>query len=140
MAMNVQNLLARAFARAPAHEANAGIQRAREEVGENARSYEVVAAPDCGEEWLKTELLPRLVYHLESLGIRPPGYAGLFLSLFVGDELYFVHAQDAMAFAGAALSLTADEMYALWGTHELREPVRPAEDQPMLGLPPADPQ
>jgi GNAT superfamily N-acetyltransferase len=71
-------LLEKAFDRAPAAEANAAIGRARAGLGEQVRSFEVVVAPDAGREWLGQKLLPRLVYHLESLGVRPPSYPGIF--------------------------------------------------------------
>ena len=136
MESTLQPLFDRAFLRAKAQEANQTIQRAREVEGEPARSFEMVVAPEAGLEWLQAKLLPRLVYHLESLGVRPPAYPGVFLSLFLGDELFCVHTRDAMAFAQEALHLTADEMYARWGTGELRHAIRPDEDPPRtLALP-----
>jgi len=129
-------LLEHAFGRAAASDANRAIEDAREQEGERSRSFEIVVAPDAGIAWLQEELLPRLVYHLESLGVRPPGYSGIFVSLFVGDEIHFVRTRDVMAFATAALSLSADEMYARWGTHELRHAVKLGDEGPLLALPP----
>lgn len=125
-------LLAKALDRAPARDANAAIERARAEVGEGSRSFEVVAGD--GAEWLERTLLPKLVYHLESLGIRPPKYPRIFASLFVGDEVVFVRMQDLMEFSSGVLGLTADRMYEKWGTGERREAVRD-EKKPILALP-----
>lgn len=125
MATPLDPLFSKAFARAAASEANFAIQAARESAGDQARSFEMVLPEGADLGWLERELLPRLVYHLESLGIRPPGYPGVFLSLFVGPDLFFVSAAEVMAFAGEALGLTADQMYARWGTGELRTAVRP---------------
>jgi hypothetical protein len=120
----LEALLAKAFSRGPAREANQAIQRAREEMGGEVRSFEMVVADDLPvDQWLEQQLLPRFVYHLESLGIRPPGYAGIFLSLFVGEELFFVRSVDLMTFAGEQLHLSAAEMYERWGTRELRHAV-----------------
>ena len=138
MQPTLKPLFEHAFRRAPAREANSAIQSVREEDGERSRSFVMGGDPSAGIEWLEKELLPRLVYHLESLGVRPPGYAGIFVSLFAGEELLFLRTRDVMAFASEALHLTADQMYARWGTGELRHAVRPGEteDRPVLALPP----
>jgi len=133
-------LLAHAFERAPAAEANAAITRVREKRGERVRSFELVVPPDAGLAWLERELVPRFVYHAESLGIRPPKYPGIFFSLFVGAELLFLDAAEVMAFAAERLGLTHDQMYARWGTGELRGPVNvlegtTGEKKPVLALP-----
>ncbi|HEY3449671.1 MAG TPA: STAUR_1299 family protein [Myxococcales bacterium] len=136
-------LLQKAFDRAPAREANAAIERTRQQLGDQVRSFEAVVAPDAGKEWLGTALLPRMVYHLESLGIRPPKFGGIFASLFVGEELHFVHMKDLMEFACAQLGLTADEMYQRWGTGEARHAVdQPAKKRegPPLALPSGKPE
>lgn len=118
-------LFSRAFARAPAAQANSAIQSARESQGDQARSFEMVLPEGADLRWLERELLPRLVYHLESLGIRPPVYPGVFLSLFAGEDLLFIAVRELMAFSSEALGLTADQMYERWGTGERRTPVRP---------------
>ncbi|MGC4115179.1 MAG: STAUR_1299 family protein [Myxococcales bacterium] len=134
-------LLEKAFDRAPAREANAAIARVRQTLGEQVRSFEAVLEPQAGKEWMETKLVARMVYHLESLGIRPPKYGGVFASLFVADELLFVHMKDLMEFAGAQLGMTGEQMYAKWGTGEVRHAIDlRAEEQkpkgPPLALPP----
>ena len=129
-----------AFDSGPATEANARIQAARQAVDPTAakvRNYEVVVPGDAGLAWLETTLLPRLVYHLESLGARPPQAAGVFVAFFLGEELRLVHARDLFAFASAALGLDAEEMLRRWGTGESRTALRdpPAAGGPPLALP-----
>ncbi|MBI5543658.1 MAG: hypothetical protein HY901_07225 [Deltaproteobacteria bacterium] len=139
----LQDLLDKAFSRSPAREANDAIHRIRESEGIGVRSFELVAPSDAGIAWLEKDVLPRLVYHLESLGIRPPSYKGVFVSLFQGEELFFIRTLDFMAIAGAALHLSADQMYARWGTGELRRPMSldekveaPTRKKEVLALPP----
>ena len=140
-------LLAKAFRRVPAREANAAISEVRQGEAEEVRNFELVAPADASLEWLEKQVLPKLVYHLESLGVRPPDYTGIFLSLFWGDELFFLRMRDLMSFAGEALHLTADQMYQRWGTGELRRAVRPDEGKvkaeekprPVLALPTGKP-
>ncbi len=135
-------LFERAFARAAVTEANAAIARAREQQGERSRSFEVVVPPGAGFAWLAAEVLPRFVYHAESLGIRPPKYPGIFFSFFVAQELVFVPAAEVMARAAEELKLTHEEMYRRWGTGEARGPIRldekaqeTEEKKPVLALP-----
>lgn len=136
-------LFERAFACAAVTEANAAIAHAREQQGERSRSFEVVVPPDAGFAWLAAEVLPRFVYHAESLGIRPPKYPGIFFTFFVGQELVFVAAAEVMARAAEKLQLTHDEMYRRWGTGEARGPIRldlemapeAEEKRPVLALP-----
>jgi hypothetical protein len=136
MESELSPLFDQAFLRAKASQANEVIERAREMEGEGSKSFEMVVPPEAGVEWLEAKLLPRLVYHLESLGVRPPGYPGVFLSLFVGDELCCVRTRDAMAFAAAQLHLSADQMVARWGTGEVRHAVRLGDDGEVPALPP----
>jgi len=128
---SLKPLLDRSFHRAAAQEANAAIQDARERAGaEEPFSYELVVngEPTLGE--LATEILPRLVYHLESRGARAPAYEGIFLSLFVGADLIFVHARDAMPMLADAVGLSLEELAERYGTGELRRALRPGETPP----------
>lgn len=124
-------LLAKSFDRAEARDANEAIGRARRQVGEQARSFEVAVPVQADAAWLERALVPKLVYHLESLGIRPPEYGGIFASLFVGERLWFVRMKDLMEFAAAQLKLSGEELYAKWGTGEARHAVDlPAKEPP----------
>ncbi len=127
MDSKLAQLFSLAFDRGPAREANARIQAARDQLASQSkvRSYELLAPAEPTMEWLTETVLPRLVYHLESLGVLPPEAPGIFLSLFVGEELLLIHARDLFAFASLELGLTAQQMLDKWGTHELRVPIRP---------------
>lgn len=115
-----QPLLDLAFERASALDANARIEDVRERLGGEApaRSYEVVLPERSSLEWLSGSLMPRLIYFLESLGAHPPEAPGIFLSVFAGQELYFLRVRDVFAFASEALQLTPDQMLQRWGTGE----------------------
>jgi hypothetical protein len=123
-------LFEKAFDRAPALRANERIQAAREALAAQpkVRSYEVVVPPEPTLEWLRTTVLPRMVYHLESLGLRPPQAPGVFVTFFMGEELVLVHGRDLFAFAEQALGMTSAQMLERWGTGERRTPIRGDEE------------
>jgi hypothetical protein len=89
---------------------------------------------------LAAKVLPKLVYHLESRGAHLPGCEGVFLSIFAGETLYFVHARDALPLLSQAVNLTFEELVERYGTGELRRALRPGETPPeprqTLGPPP----
>ncbi|MBS2031384.1 MAG: hypothetical protein JST54_26020 [Deltaproteobacteria bacterium] len=128
---SLKPLLDRSFHRAAAREANAAIQDARERAGaEEPFSYELVVEGEPSLADLAANILPRLVYHLESRGARAPEFEGLFLSLFVGEDLVFVHARDAMPMLAQAVGLSLEELAERYGTGELRRALRPGEVPP----------
>ncbi len=144
----IDRLLKLAFEEARGIEANARIQAVRERLGgaKPASSYEVLLPQDASWSWFETEVVPRLVYHLECMGIRPPEAPGVFLSLFQGDRLLFVHAHDAFALISERMALSPEELLARFGTGELRRPMRLDEQAPArasgppLALPGPEPE
>lgn len=130
-----QPLLDLAFERASALDANARIEDVRERLGREspARSYEVVLPERSSLEWLSESLMPRLVYYLESLGAHPPEAPGIFVSVFAGQELFFLRVSDVFAFASTTLQLTSDEMLQRWGTGE--QDLTPSRPSPPHLLP-----
>ena len=129
----LRELLQRAFAEAPAREANQAIARARRERAGTAaddddgpalRSYELVLTT---WEAFAAEQLPKLVYHLESIGAHLPACNGVIVSAFLGERLYFVDARDFVAKAGALLGLSSDQLVERYGTGERRTAVSPAD-------------
>jgi hypothetical protein len=105
-----------AFGMAEAIQANAAIAEARDaHPGARPTSYEVVVADGQGLAALAEAVLPRLLYHLDSLGARPPHWGEVFLSLFIGHQLHFVQASDAMPLLLAARGLTAAEALQRFG-------------------------
>ncbi|HVE82063.1 MAG TPA: STAUR_1299 family protein [Myxococcales bacterium] len=114
----VQALLARAFHQAPAMEANAQIARVRGlEGGElsPAVSYELVLPAEGAVEHLTSRVLPRLVYFLECRGSPLPACAGVFVSIFAGDRLYFVRARDVVEELSRLTGLSPEEMVRRYG-------------------------
>lgn len=103
---DTETFLRLAFAQAPAAEANAAIARTREEQGD-LKSYELVLPAENARSFLLERVLPKLVDYLESVGAKLPGCGGVFLSVFSGDTLHFIHARDAVTllaeWSGASL-------------------------------------
>lgn len=94
----LEQLLAAAFAAGDAREANTLIAEQRETLEALSGagwSYEVDLSGEAPVERMLRDTLPRLVYFLSSRGTG--GGAGVFLSLFRGDRVYFVAAPDALA-------------------------------------------
>lgn len=137
MEEKLRELLQDAFSDAAPREANSAIARARrqraggdpdDEQSPTLRSYEIILT---AFEPFARELLPKLVYHLESIGAHLPGCRGVIVAAFAGERLYFL---DAAAFVGRAcrmLGVTADELVRRYGTGERRT----ALDSPPLLLP-----
>ena len=113
----VQALLARAFHRVRAADANVEMARVREQEGgfASATSYEVVLPAEGAVEHLTARVMPRLVYFLECRGARLPNCAGVFVSIFAGDELYFVRASDVVMELSRLSGLSLDEMVRRFG-------------------------
>lgn len=106
-------LLAKAFHQAPAREANeqiAGQRNTRAEAGKEALSYEIVLDPAATLAETAERVLPKLVYFLDCRGLPLRAARGVFLSLFVGDQLYFVEATDVVAELASAAGTTLDEL------------------------------
>ncbi|MET0403081.1 MAG: STAUR_1299 family protein [Cystobacter sp.] len=118
MDADTTELIHLAFDRAPASLANVAIQRAREQAlgdGSLATSYELLLPDGNVRAWLLNTQLPRLVDYLESRGSRLPRCGGVFLSVFVGDTLHFIHARDALALFSRWSGLSFDVMRERYG-------------------------
>ncbi len=115
-------VLARAFHRARAADANAEIARMRQEQGgEGAEhvSYEILVPEREPVRYLVETALPRLVYFLDCRGSKLSGAHGVFATLFVGDELYFVRARDLVDELSRLSGLSTDEMVRRWGSQSV---------------------
>lgn len=98
--MSLAPLLAKAFHTGRAADANAEIMAMRDaqsSSGADALSYELVADAGVSLEALAAKVLPKLVYFLDCRGMRLPNAPGVFVSLFVGEQLYFVHGTDFLS-------------------------------------------
>lgn len=126
MEEKLRELLQDAFAESPAVDANAAIARTRREraggdpADEQApalRAYEMVLT---GFDGFARDLLPRLVYHLESIGAHLPECRGVLIAAFAGDRLHFVDAQAFLSRAARMLGVSSDELVRRYGTGERR--------------------
>jgi hypothetical protein len=111
-------LLRLAFDHAPALEANTAIARVREQQGDElsgATSYELVLPSENVRTFLLEHTLPRLVDYLESHGSKLPGCGGVFLSVFAGDTLHFLHARDVVRLLSEWSGLSMDELRRRYG-------------------------
>ncbi|WP_434390332.1 STAUR_1299 family protein [Melittangium boletus] len=117
MDTDTDELLRLAFAQSPANLANSAITRMRAEVGGDglATSYEVLLPDGNVRAWLLDTLLPRLVDYLESMGAKLPRCGGVFLSVFHGDTLHFLHARDVIALLSRWSGLSTDELKRRYG-------------------------
>src|SRR4051812_39612600 len=120
------HLLGPAWLRVPAQEANEAIGRERLRHGEARplRSYELVLSTF---EAFERDLLPKLVYHLESIGAHLPECAGVMIAAFFGEQLYFLEARALVASACELLQLTPEALVILHGTGESRTAISPDE-------------
>src|SRR5437764_7552574 len=145
----LRELLSAAFRTVRARDANVEIAKARAEAAEEgaalsrrprgdedsaplSRSYELVLGPEATFASFAAEILPRLVYHLESIGARPPGLKGVLVAIFDGEDLHFVQAGDLLSRAAELSSVPVDELFRRHGTGESRT----AQRGPPLPLPP----
>ncbi|WP_224364740.1 STAUR_1299 family protein [Hyalangium versicolor] len=103
-----------AFAQAPAAEANSAIARTREEQGD-LKSYELLLPAENPRAFLLDRALPKLVDYLESVGAKLPGCGGVFLSVFSGDTLHFIHARDALQLLSEWSGLSLAELKRRYG-------------------------
>ena len=126
----LRELLSPAFREVPAREANLAIARARREKAggdpddddaPTLRSYEMVLT---SWESFARDLLPKLVYHLESVGAHLPQCKGVLISAFLGERLYFIEAREFVARACSLAGVSAEQLVARHGTGESRTAVR----------------
>ena len=142
-------LLELAYRTAPAADANRAIAAAREEAAAAgaaaarplrhadpaaplSRSYELVIDPASDWDAFAAGALPRLVYHLESVGAHPPSCKGVVVAAFVGDLLHFLRAGDLIRRAAELSGTSVEELFRRHGTKESRTAVA----APPRALPP----
>ncbi|MEW5847218.1 MAG: STAUR_1299 family protein [Myxococcota bacterium] len=70
-------------------------QRA-EELRAEVRSYEVVVKPEESLPDVAERVAPKFAYHMEALGLPRNGGPRMFFSVFLGDRLHFITAEDTM--------------------------------------------
>jgi hypothetical protein len=132
-------LLALAWRVVPAADANEAIDRARRsgdsarEASEHAaRTYELVLGADATLESFARDQLPKLVYHLETVGAHLPDARGVLLAIFAGERLHFLRAGEAVGKLCELLGIATSELVERYGTGERRTAVQLG---PRLALP-----
>jgi hypothetical protein len=130
MEERLRELLEPAFREVPAQEANLAIARARreqaggdpeDEEAPAARSYELVLQ---GWDLFVREQLPKLVYHLESVGAHLPDCRGVLVAAFVSDRLFFVDAEALVRRICRMLAVTPEQLAERHGLGERRTAIR----------------
>jgi hypothetical protein len=129
MEEKLRQLLQDAFGEAAARDANVAIARARRgreprpetDDAPGLRLYEIILT---GFAPFASDLLPKLVYHLESIGAHLPECRGVLIAAFVGDSLHFVEAKAFIARACEILGVAPEELVRRHGTGERRTAVR----------------
>ena len=139
----IARLLELAYRTVAAADANSAIAQARHEAAESgaararplrdddaplalSRSYELILDPQSGWQDFADNALPRLVYHLESVGAHPP---------LCKDRLHFLRAGDVVRRAAELMGIPVEELFRRHGTGESRT----AQRGPPLALPGGDP-
>src|SRR5437899_10337249 len=126
MEVTLRQLLQDAFGEAAARDANVAISRARRgptprtiaaDDGPGLRLYEIILT---GFDAFASDLLPKLVYHLESIGAHLPDCRGVLIAAFGGERLHFVEAKAFIARACDLLAMTSDELVRRPRTGERR--------------------
>ncbi|OLE63458.1 MAG: hypothetical protein AUG04_05230 [Deltaproteobacteria bacterium 13_1_20CM_2_69_21] len=79
--------------------------------------YEIILT---GFAAFASDLLPKLVYHLESIGAHLPDCRGVLIAAFVGERLHFVEAKAFIARACEILGVAPEELVRRNGTGERR--------------------
>ncbi len=91
-----QNLIGLAFRQGPAEQANTLIHDMRQQIKADqgmALSYEIVLTGH-SQDALRQTVAPRLALYLRSKRLAVNNCRPVFLSIFLEDTLYFVHAAD----------------------------------------------
>ncbi|MCU0700272.1 MAG: hypothetical protein MUC96_27505 [Myxococcaceae bacterium] len=111
----VEQLVSRAFSRAAAAGANAAIDEVRErleaETGAPTFSYELFVPRANVEAFFVEQVLPRLVSFLSCRGLRTARTPGVFVSLFTGDGIAFLHAGEVVEILGQRRGLSVDDCF-----------------------------
>jgi hypothetical protein len=133
----LEQIVGLGFRSVPAAEANLAIGAARRLVSQGgesdrpgesgagggeglARAYEIVLPPAATFDSFLRDQVPKLVYHLESIGAHPPHAAGVLICLFAGDQLHFIQAGEMLEAICRVLAIAPAELVRRYGTGESR--------------------
>jgi hypothetical protein len=122
MSIDLSPVLEKAFFVEEVENASEALARAEQKFEQvtriGARGFEIVAPGEPDEEWLREQLVHRLVYVCESEGVPVPQCSGTIVELFVGRRLYAIPAEDVVRWASQLLDTSVEQFRTLYGTHE----------------------
>ena len=128
MSIDLNPVLEKAFFVEEVENASEALARAEQKFEQvthiGARGFEIVAPGEPDEEWLREQLVHRLVYVCESEGVPVPECSGTIVELFIGPRLYAVPAEDVVRWASQVLNTSIEQLRTEYGTHEVETALR----------------
>ena len=128
MSIDLSPVLEKAFFVEDVENASEAVARAEQKFEQvtriGARGFEIVAPVDPDEQWLREQLVHRLVYVCESEGVPVPECSGTIVELFIGGRLYAIPAEDVVRLASRVLHIPVEQLRMEYGTHELETALR----------------
>jgi hypothetical protein len=123
MSIDLSPVLEKAFFVEEVENASEALARAEQKFEQvthiGARGFEIVAPGEPDEQWLREQLIHRLVYVCESEGVPVPECSGTIVELFIGRRLYAVPAEDVVRWASQVLNTSVEQLRMQYGTHEV---------------------
>jgi hypothetical protein len=123
MSIDLSPVLEKAFFVEEVENASEALARAEQKFEQvthiGARGFEIVAPGEPDEQWLREQLIHRLVYVCESEGVPVPECSGTIVELFIGRRLYAVPAEDVVRWASQVLNTSVEQLRMEYGTHEV---------------------
>jgi hypothetical protein len=126
MSVLLEKLSQAAFRKAAAAEANLAIEAVRSERGTQAGpaiNYEIALPGFAVDEFLLKKALPRLVYFLDCRGGRLEATAGIFVSMFTPEGLWFLEAGPTALLLGEHAGLSGEELVRRYGDGGAGDPL-----------------
>jgi hypothetical protein len=128
MSIDLSPVLEKAFFVEDVENASEALARAEQKFEQvthiGARGFEIVAPGEPDEEWLREQLVHRLVYVCESEGVPVPECGGTIVELFVGCRLYAIPAEDVVRWASQLLHTSVEQLRTEYGVHEAERALR----------------
>lgn len=128
MSIDLTPVLEKAFFVEEVENASEALARAEQSYEQatriGARGFEIVAPAELDEQWLREQLVHRLVYVCESEGVPLPECSGTIVELFIGRRLYAIPAGDVVRWASQVLHTPIEQLRMEYGTHEVERPPR----------------
>jgi hypothetical protein len=128
MSIDLNPVLEKAFFVEEVENASEALARAEQKFEQvtriGARGFEIVAPGEPDEEWLREQLVHRLVYVCESEGVPVPECSGTIVELFVGPRLYAIPAEDVVRWASQLLHTSVEQLRMQYGIHEADRALR----------------